>query len=69
MIAGRVVFAEWANGSGAQAVGRFSMEHAITGADAWTAAFVVMALGMVLARTAYLAARTAAAVPSSLATA
>ena len=36
----------------------FSRDHAITGADAWTAAFVVMALGMVLARTVALAVRT-----------
>ncbi len=57
MIGGRVAFAEWANGSGARAVGTFSMDHAITGADAWTAALVVMALGMVLARTVALALR------------
>lgn len=57
MIGGRVAFAEWANGSGAQAVGTFSADHAITGADAWTAALVVMALGMVLARTVALALR------------
>lgn len=58
MIGGRIVFAEWATGTGARAVGMFSREHAITGADAWTAAFVVMALGMVLARTVALAIRT-----------
>ncbi|MFN8167707.1 MAG: hypothetical protein U0S36_02865 [Candidatus Nanopelagicales bacterium] len=57
MIGGRIVFAEWANGAGARTVGAFSRDHAITGADAWTAAFVVMALGMVLARTAALAVR------------
>ncbi len=57
MIGGRIAFAEWANGSGARAVGTFSMDHAITGADAWTAALVVMALGMVLARTVALALR------------
>lgn len=58
MIVGRVVFAQWANGGGARTVGEFSRDHLITGADAWTAAFVVMALGMVLARTLHLAART-----------
>jgi hypothetical protein len=58
MIGGRIAFAEWATGSGARAVGMFSRDHAITGADAWTAAFVVMALGMVLARTVALAIRT-----------
>lgn len=57
MIGGRIAFAEWASGSGARAVGTFSMDHAITGADAWTAALVVMALGMVLARTVALALR------------
>ncbi len=58
MIGGRIAFAEWATGSGARTVGMFSRQHAITGADAWTAAFVVMALGMVLARTVSLAVRT-----------
>lgn len=57
MIGGRVVFAEWANGAGARTVGMFSRDHGVTGADAWTAAFVVMALGMVLARTVALAVR------------
>ena len=57
MIGGRVAFAEWANGAGARTVGMFSSDHAITGADAWTAAFVVMALAMVLARTVALAVR------------
>lgn len=58
MIGGRIVFAEWATGAGARTVGMFSRDHAITGADAWTAAFVVMALGMVLTRTVALAVRT-----------
>ena len=58
MIGGRIAFAQWATGTGARAVGTFSRDHAITGADAWTAAFVVMALGMVLARTVALAVRT-----------
>ena len=57
MVGGRVAFAEWATGAGSNAVGRFSMQHAITGADAWTAAFVAMALAMVLARTVALAVR------------
>ncbi|MBI1379037.1 MAG: hypothetical protein GC157_16385 [Frankiales bacterium] len=68
MIGGRVLFAEWATGSGAAAVGSFSRDHAITGADAWTAAFVVMALAMVLARTAVLvvrARRATATVPAA----
>lgn len=51
-IGGRVVFAEWATHSGARAVGEFSMRHHITGADAWTAAFVLLALAMVISRMA-----------------
>jgi hypothetical protein len=58
MIGVRIAFAQWATGPGAQTVGMFSRDHLITGADAWTAAFVVMALGMVLARTAALAVRS-----------
>ncbi len=50
VIGGRILFAEWANGSGAATIGRFSRDHLITGADAWTAAFVLMALAMVLGR-------------------
>jgi hypothetical protein len=64
MIGGRIAFAEWATGTGARVVGMFSRDHAITGADAWTAAFVVMALGMVLARTVALAVRTRRTSPS-----
>jgi hypothetical protein len=30
---------------------QFSLQHAITGSAAWTAAFVLMALSMVVART------------------
>lgn len=67
MTVGRIAFAEWANGAGARTVGQFSMEHAITGADAWTAAFVVMALGMVLVRTSFLAAHAAVTPQQSLA--
>lgn len=50
VIGGRIAFAEWATGSGSQAVGQFSRDHLITGAEAWTAAFVLMALAMVLGR-------------------
>lgn len=57
VIGGRVAFAEWATHGGARAVGEFSVRHSITGADAWTAAFVLMALAMVLARVASTAAR------------
>lgn len=58
MIGARIAFAQWATGPGAPDVGVFSREHLITGADAWTAAFVVMALGMVGARTAALVVRS-----------
>jgi hypothetical protein len=44
-------------------VGRFSTEHSITGADAWTAAFVLMALAMVVARLASTAVRARGPVP------
>lgn len=57
MIGARIAFAQWATGPGSTTVGLFSRDHLITGADAWTAAFVVMALGMVLARTVVLAVR------------
>ena len=50
VIGGRIAFAEWANGAGSRTVGQFSRDHLITGADAWTAAFVLMALAMVLGR-------------------
>ena len=50
VIGGRVAFAEWATHSGARTIGEFSMRHQITGADAWTAAFVLMALAMVVTR-------------------
>ena len=61
LVAGRVTFAEWATHSGAQSVGRFSMEHHITGAAAWTTAFVAMALAMVLVRTVWLSVSAARA--------
>lgn len=57
-IGGRVAFAEWATGPGARTIATFSRDHAITGADAWTAAFVIMALAMMLSRTASLALRS-----------
>lgn len=50
VIGGRMFFAQWATHSGAQTIGEFSMRHQITGADAWTAGFVLMALLMVTVR-------------------
>ncbi len=49
-IGGRMLFAQWATHSGARTIGELSMRHQITGADAWTAAFVLMALSMVAVR-------------------
>ncbi|GAA5028000.1 hypothetical protein GCM10023258_23180 [Terrabacter aeriphilus] len=61
VIGGRVLFAYGADHWFSRDIAAFSVEHQITGAGAWTAAFVLMALTMVLARvavTATLAARS-----------
>ena len=50
VIGGRVAFATWAEGPGLTTVARFSRDHLITGADAWTAAFVLLSLAMVAGR-------------------
>lgn len=55
---GRLAFGFAASGPWRAAVGQFSVAHQITGAAAWTAAFILMAIAMVGARTAVLAART-----------
>ena len=52
VIGGRVLFAYGADHWFPRAIGQFSRDHLITGADAWTAAFVLMALAMVVARLA-----------------
>lgn len=57
VIGGRIVFAYSATGWASRSVGEFSMAQQITGADAWTAAFVLMALAMVLSRVAVTATR------------
>lgn len=61
VIAGRAIFATWAEGSGAATVGRFSRDHLITGADAWTAAFVLLSLAMVVGRLLVLGAQVSLA--------
>ena len=61
VLGGRLAFAWAAGNPWRQAVGQFSISHAITGEAAWTAAFILMALAMVAARTALLAARVALA--------
>ena len=50
----RFAFAVWSTGSGATDVARFSVDHQISGAQAWTTALVLMAVGEVLARVAVL---------------
>lgn len=52
VIGGRCAFAYGADHWFPRAIGEFSMRHQITGAGAWTAAFVLMALAMVVARVA-----------------
>jgi hypothetical protein len=54
---GRLAFGWTASNVWQTQVGRFSFDHQITGADAWTAAFVLMAIAMVATRTAGLALR------------
>jgi hypothetical protein len=50
VIGGRCAFAYGADHWFPRAIGEFSMTHSITGADAWTAAFVVLSVAMVLSR-------------------
>ena len=57
VIGGRMLFAYGADHWFPRAIGEFSMRHQITGADAWTAAFILMALAMVLARVTVTAVR------------
>jgi hypothetical protein len=52
VIGGRVAFAQSADGWASQSVRQFSIDNHITGADAWTAAFIIMALAMVASRVA-----------------
>jgi hypothetical protein len=52
VIGGRCAFAYGADHWFPRAIGEFSMRHSITGADAWTAAFILMALAMVVVRVA-----------------
>ncbi|HEY5223644.1 MAG TPA: hypothetical protein VIJ18_11440 [Microbacteriaceae bacterium] len=46
----RAVFQIWADGSGGDAIARFSMANEISGAATWVAALVLMALAQVVAR-------------------
>ena len=69
VIGGRMAFAYLATHSLAARVGQFSMTHQITGAPAWRATFVLLALGMVVGRLTALAGqatvRTGRAVPAA----
>lgn len=49
-IGARMAFAFASDHGAGPAIGRFSAAHAITGADAWVAALVIMALSEVIAR-------------------
>jgi membrane protein CcdC involved in cytochrome C biogenesis len=59
VIGGRVLFAYGAEHWFSRDIGEFSRSHLITGADAWTAAFVIMALAMVVSRLAVTGVRAA----------
>jgi hypothetical protein len=48
---GRLAFAWGASHLWSHQIAQFSIEHEITGSAAWTAAFVFMAISMVIART------------------
>jgi hypothetical protein len=62
VIGGRCLFAYGADHWFLRAIGEFSTTHRITGADAWTAAFILMALAMVVVRVAATGVATAHAV-------
>lgn len=57
-LGGRLAFAWAATHGWGRQVGEFSMQHAITGSAAWTAAFILMALAMVGTRTVVLGTRS-----------
>ncbi|SBT46576.1 hypothetical protein [Micromonospora narathiwatensis] len=57
VIGGRMLFAYGADHWFSRDIALFSRAHLITGADAWTAAFVLMALAMVVTRVLVTAAR------------
>ncbi len=59
VIGGRMAFAYGAEHWFGHQIATFSVVHEITGAAAWTAAFVLMALAMVLTRVAVTTARAA----------
>lgn len=50
VIGGRILFAYGSDHWFAGEIATFSREHAVSGTNAWTAAFVIMAIAMVVAR-------------------
>jgi hypothetical protein len=61
----RFAFSVWADHGGADDVARFSAAHAITGADAWTTALVLMAVAQVTTKIVVQLARTRRLRPAS----
>lgn len=59
VLGGRLAFGWAASNGWRDAVAQFSIAHAITGEAAWTAAFILMAMAMVAARTIVLGLRSA----------
>lgn len=59
-VGARLAFAFWASHGGGPAIERFSVSNSITGASAWVAAIIMMALTEVLARTIVLGVRARA---------
>jgi hypothetical protein len=59
VIGGRMAFALWASGPGGRSLGTFSIAHHIT-AEGWVAFFVLMALAMIVVRTAAVGAQVLA---------
>lgn len=57
-VGARMGFALFAEDGGGPAIGRFSADHHITGAAAWTACLILMALAEVVGRTGVLAVRS-----------
>ena len=57
-VGARMGFALFAEDGGGPAIGRFSTAHHITGAAAWTACLILMALAEVVGRTGVLALRS-----------
>jgi hypothetical protein len=64
-IGSRMAFQEYSAHGGAGAIGRFSAQHQITSAQAWTTALVLMALAEVIARLVLLRVRAFQARPMS----